>query len=119
MSAPTTKPAWLETQAHVTACKYQFARMNTLTPGIPADKNQFVITFAYYAHGKTYTDEFTSPTYLQQGETFPVSYNPLAPQQNTKSDSFSTSSRAPLFAMGVIGSVLLSLLYLGMMHGCN
>ena len=119
MTAPTTDPPWLETQARVTACKYQFARMNTLTLGIPADKNQFLITFAYYAHGKTYTAEFSSPTYLEQGQTFPVSYNPLVPQQNTKSSSSPPSNRAPLFAMGVIGSVLLSLLYLGMMHGCN
>jgi hypothetical protein len=117
-TTPAAKPPWLETHAHVTACKYKFARMNTLTLGIPADKNQFLITFAYYAHGKTYTDEFTSPTYLEQGETFILSYNPLAPQQNTRSSS-SPTSRAPLFAIGVLGSIVLSLLYLGMMRGCN
>jgi hypothetical protein len=114
----TLTPLWLETQAQVTACKYQFTRMNTLTLGIPPDKNRFLITFTYYAHGKSYTDEFTSPTYLEQGETFLVSYNPLAPQQNTKSSS-SPVTKTPLFAIGVAGSVLLSLLYLGMMRGCN
>jgi hypothetical protein len=117
-TTPAEAVPWLETEAHVTACKYQFARMNTLTLGIPVDKNQFLITFTYYAHGKTYVDEFTSPTYLAQGETFTLSYNPLSPQQNTKSASSSTS-RTPLFAIGVIGSVVLSLLYLGMMRGCN
>ena len=111
-------PAWLETQAEVTACKYQFARMNTLTLGIPTDKNQFLITFSYYAHGKTYTDQFTSPTYMEQGGTFPVSYNPLAPQQNTKSAS-SPITGTPLFAIGVAGSVLLSVIYFAFMRGCN
>jgi hypothetical protein len=92
--------------------------MNTLTLGIPADSNRFLISFTYYAHGKTYSDEFTSPTYLEQGATFPISYNPLAPQQNSKSASTRTG-RAPLFALGIAGSILLSLLYLSMMHGCN
>jgi hypothetical protein len=92
--------------------------MNTLTLGIPTDKNQFLITFIYYAHGKTYTDQFTSPTYIEQGEIFPVSYNPLAPHQNTKSASASIS-RTPIFAVGVAGSILLSILYLVWMRGCN
>ncbi len=111
-------PPWLETQAKVTACKYQFARMNDLTLGIPADGNQLIITFTYYAHGKTYTDRFTAPTYLEQGHVFPISYNPLEPQQNTKSASSPTSG-TPLFALGVAGSVILSIIFLAYMRGCN
>jgi hypothetical protein len=111
-------PAWLETQAEVTACKYQFARMNTLTLGIPTDKNQFLITFTYYAHGKNYTDQFTSPTYMQQGRAFSISYNPLAPQQNSKSVS-SPATGTSLFAIGVAGSVVLSVVYFAFLRGCN
>jgi len=115
---PTPKPPWLETQASVTGCTYQFARMNTLTLGIATDNNQFLITFTYRAHGQTYTDRFTSPTYLEQGATFPVSYNPLDPQQNTKSASASASN-PPLFALGVAGSIILSVVWLAWMRGCN
>jgi hypothetical protein len=116
-SSPTTKPIWLETDAKVTACKYDFGSGRALAFGIPTDKH-FLITFTYRAHGKTYTDEFTSPTYLEQGETFPISYNPLAPQQNSKSASTPTT-KTPLFAIGIAGSIILSLIWLAVMHGCN
>lgn len=112
------KPPWINTQATVTACKYQFARMNTLTLGIPTDADPFLITFVYYARGKTYTDRFTSPTYLEQGQTFLLSYNPLDPQQNTKAAS-SPPSRSSLFAIAVAGSVILSVIYFAWMRGCH
>ena len=111
-------PPWLATEAEVTTCKYQFARMNTLTFGIPTDKNQFLITFTYYAHGKDYTDQFTSPAYMEQGRTFPISYNPLAPQQNSKSAS-SPATGTSLFAIGVAGSVVISVIYFAFLRGCN
>jgi hypothetical protein len=117
-TAPTTKPPWLETEAEVTTCNYEFSRMNTLTLGIPTDKNHFLITFTYRAQGKIYTDEFTSPTYLEQGETFPISYNPLAPQQNSKSATTPTT-KTPLFAIGIAGSVILSLIWLVLMRSCS
>jgi hypothetical protein len=77
-------PAWLETEATVTGCHYEFARMNTLTLGVAVDANPFLIAFSYYAHGRTYEDEFTSPVAIEQGRKFVVRYNPLAPQQNSK-----------------------------------
>jgi hypothetical protein len=92
--------------------------MNTLTLGIPTGSGPFLISFSYYAHGKTYSGDFTSPTYLEQGATFPIFYNPLAPQQNSKSAAAATA-RLPLFTIAIACSILLSLLYLGMMHGCN
>lgn len=114
---PTPKSPWLETQAKVTACKYDFGAGRALAFGIPTSKH-FQISFTYYAHGKAYTDEFTSPTYLEQGETFPIAYNPQAPQQNSKSASTPTT-KTPLFAVGIAGSIILSLIWLAMMHGCN
>jgi hypothetical protein len=117
-SSTAPKPSWFETQAKVTACKYQFARMNTLTLGIPTDTNPFLITFTYYAQGKTYTDQFTSPTYLEQGEILPLSYNPSDPQQNSKSAA-SPATGTSLFAIGVAGSVILSIIFLVYIGGCN
>jgi hypothetical protein len=109
---------WLETQAEVTACRYEFARLNTLSLGIGTRPNQFTVSFSYYAHAKTFSDEFTSPVARGKGETFPVLYNPLNPQQNSRSESAPTS-RVPVFAYGVAGSIVISLLYLAMMGGCQ
>lgn len=114
-SAPL--PPWLETTAIVTACKYDFGAGQALAFGIPSSKH-FLITFSYYAHGKSFTDEFRSAAYLEQGKTFTITYNPLAPQENNKSAT-SSATKAPLFAIGIAGSVILSLLWLAMMRGCH
>jgi hypothetical protein len=116
-SGAPTDPPWLETEAKVTACKYEFGAGRALAFGIPISKH-FRIAFTYYAHGKTYTDNFTSPTYLEQGQTFSVSYNPLNPQQNSKSAS-SPTTRTPLFTLAIAGSVVLSILFLIWMRGCK
>jgi len=116
-------PPWLETQAEVTACHYESAGMNTLTLGIAPDSNRFSISFTYYAHAKTFSGELTSPVAMEQGRTFPIFYNPLNPQESRQSESGATGSgltgRNPLVAIGIAGSVVISLLYLAMMHGCN
>ncbi len=114
----SAEPSWLETSAEVTGCKYLFARMNTLTLGIPAGSGRFLITFTYYAHGRTYTGQFTSPDYLEQGSTFMLSYNPLAPRQNSKSAG-DPGTGSSLFAIGIAGSIILSVLYLAWIRGCN
>jgi len=124
-AAPAFKssPPWLETQAKVTACHYEFARMNTLSLGIGIDAGQFLISFTYYAHARTFNGEFISPVAMEQGKTFPIFYNPLNPQENGQSVSgvpiFGTASRTPLFALGIAGSIVISLLLLVSMHGCS
>ena len=114
---------WLETEAQVTDCHYEFARMNTLTLGIAPDSYRFLISFTYYAHAKTFSGEFTSPVAMLEGATFPVFYNPLKPQENRRTESGAAGSgmtgRNPLFAIGIAGSVVISLLYLAMMQSCN
>jgi hypothetical protein len=108
---------WLETQAEVIACRYEFARMNTLTLGFATRPNQFIVSFSYYAHARTFHDQFTSPVAMGKGETFPVFYNPLNPQQNRQSE-LAPAGTVPLFAFGIAGSIIISLLYLAMMGGC-
>ncbi len=108
---------WLETPAEVTACRYEFARMNTLSLGFAASTNHFIVSFSYYAHAKTFCDEFTSAVPMGKGEVFPVFYNPLNPGQNSRSRA-DAESRMPLFAFGIAGSVVISLLYLAMISGC-
>ncbi|MDQ2833988.1 MAG: hypothetical protein M3Y50_09630 [Acidobacteriota bacterium] len=117
-SRPAPAPAWIEAQAEVTACKYQFARMNTLTMGLPLDRNQFLISFSYRAHGKTYSGDYTSPAYVATGTIFQLTYDPLAPQQNSKSLS-SSRGRSPLIGLAIAASIVLSLLYLTLLRGCS
>lgn len=116
-------PPWLETQAEVTACRHEFVRMNPLTLGIVPDSYYFSISFTYYAHAKTFSGKFTSPVAMEQGQTFPIFYNPLNPQESRQSESGTIGSgltvRTPLVAIGIAGSVVISLLYLAVMHGCN
>jgi hypothetical protein len=113
----TTNTPWLETQAEVVACKYESGAGQALAFGIPTGKH-FLITFAYHAHARIYTDEFTSPTYLEQGATFSITYNPLAPQQNSKSAA-TPIIKTPLLAIGIAGSIILSLIWLVFLRGCN
>jgi hypothetical protein len=111
-------PGWIETTATVVACEYQFARMNTLLLGVQTHE-KFRIAFDYHAHGQTYSDEFQSPVAIAQNERFPVRYNPMKPQENDRSRNSEASGRVPLFALGMAGSILLSLFWLATMHGCN
>ena len=113
---PAPEFPWLETQARVTACKYEFGAGQALAFGIPTSRH-FLITFTYYAHGQTFTDRFTSPIYLEQGDTFAITYNPLAPRQNSKSAAEPTT-KTPLFAIGIIGPIFLSLIWLAILRGC-
>jgi hypothetical protein len=111
-------PAWMETQAQVTACHYEFARLNVLTLGYASDTKHFSIYFTYYAHGKTFGSELNSSVAMEKGQKFSIFYNPLNPQQNSVSNSGSCSGWQ-ISALGIAGSIVISLIYLSMMQGCN
>jgi hypothetical protein len=115
----TDAPAWIATEATVTTCKYQSPGLSTLAFGFQTTK-KFSITFDYYAHGRLYSGEFQSPIAIPQNERIPITYNPLDPQQNSRSFILRTTpTRSPLIALGIAGSVVLSLLWLAILRGCN
>ena len=114
-SQANSRPSWMESEARVTACQYEFDRMNTFTLRIATNTDKFTISFTYYPHGRAYSDNFTSPVARAQGETFSVFYNALNPRQNTKSASNSTYT-SKLFAFGIVGYILLSILFLTMVR---
>ncbi len=116
----TNPPGWIETEGTVTTCRYQFARLNTLSLGFQRGE-RFRITFDYRAHGQIYSDEFESPVAIPQDTRIPVRYNPLDPQQNSRSREAGGfgAGRSPLLAVGIAGSVVLSLLWLAMLRGCS
>ena len=120
MSIPAS---WIATEATVTSCRFQFARMNTWKLGIQTGE-KFRITFDYYAHGKLHSDEFQSPVAIPQDTPVTIRYNPFAPEQNDRTSGPNlrtpgSSPRSAQLIIGVAGSVVLSLLWLGILRGCR
>jgi hypothetical protein len=115
----TGAPAWIATEATVTTCRYQSPGLSTLAFGFQTTQ-KFRITFDYYAHGRLYSGEFQSPIAIPQNERIPITYNPLDPQQNNRSFiPRTTPTRPPLIAIGIAGSIVLSLLWLAILRSCN
>ena len=117
----TDTPEWIATQATVTSCRFQFARLNTFTLGIQTGE-KFRITFDYYAHGRLYSGEFQSEVAIPQNESIPITYNPLNPEENSRDSTPSaapSTSKPPLIAIGITGSIILSLAWLAILRGCH
>ena len=109
---------WVEASAKVTSCRYQFARMNTLTFGVQTGE-KFQIAFEYRVKGTVYTGEFQSAVAIAQGERISVRYDPRNPGENDRSASGVGAGRGAVFAIGIAGSVVLSLVWLAMLRGCQ
>ena len=110
---------WIATEATVTTCRYQFAGLGNLAFGFSTQK-KFRITFDYYAHGRLYSGTFQSEVAIPQNERIPIAYHPLNPQQNTRDPTPSSApTKPPLLAIALTGSILLSFLYLAVLHGCR
>ena len=119
--ATAPEQPWIAAEATVTSCRFQFARMNTFTLGIQTGE-KFRIAFDYYAHGRLYSDEFQSPVAIPQNERIPITYDPLHPERNSRTSESGPRARpmrSPLIAIGIAGSVVLSLIWLTMMRGCS
>jgi hypothetical protein len=116
----TAAPEWIATEATVTTCRYQSPGLSTLAFGFQTTQ-KFRITFDYYAHGRLYSGEFQSPIAIPQNERFTITYNPLDPQQNSRASSASgaPSPRRTLIAIGITGSIVLSLLWLAVLRSCH
>ena len=118
------EPAWLEALATVTACKYDFGAGRALAFGIPTTKH-FRISYNYNArneHGEEviHTGEFTSDKPIPQGTLFPTRYNPEAPHQNSHDTSTAIQNpKAPILTIGIIGSIILSLVWFAILRGCH
>ena len=113
---------WIATEATVTTCRFQFAGLSNLAFGF-STQQKFRITFDYYAHGRLYSGEFQSPVAIPQNERIPITYNPLNPQENSRDTSPSAAAlspgKPPLLAVGIVGSIILSLVWLAILRGCR
>jgi hypothetical protein len=113
----TDTASWPEALATVTACTYETGALQAVVFGIPTNKH-FVIAFNYWANGEIHIGEYTSATAVPQGTLFPITYDPAAPHNHSKS-SDTRVTRGPLLAIGIAGSVILTVLWLATMRGCH
>jgi hypothetical protein len=109
-------PIWMETEARVTECHHGLSRVRKLSLRVTKDPDNVIVSFTYYAHARTYYDNFISPVARAQGEAFSVYYNALNPRQNTLTPSRFLKRRA-LSDSAVLGFVLLSILLLAIASG--
>ena len=114
-------PGWIAIQATVTSCRYRSSALSSMAFGVGLEQ-KFLITFDYYAHGRLYSDQFGSARAIPQNEQVALAYTPLDPQENTlthRASSTQGPSRSPLIAVGIAGSVILSLAWLLVLRGCR
>jgi hypothetical protein len=109
-------PIWMETEARVTECHHELSRVRKLPLRVTKDPDDVIVSFTYYAHARTYYDNFISPVAMAHGETFFVYYNALNPSQNTRSPSESTK-RSPLSDIAILSLIILSILVLTLVRG--
>ena len=108
---------WPEAIATVTSCRYDAGAGRAMAFGLPTSKH-FHITYNYWAGGELRTGEFDSAKPVPQSTLFPIRYNPESPRENTHSVSVPLT-RSPLIAVGIIGSIVLSLIWFAMLRGCS
>ncbi len=119
MTQPQTEP-WIATTATVTTCRFQSPALTTLIIGVNTNE-KFRITFDYYAHGRLYSDEFQSPEAIPQNTTLEITYNPLDPAQNSRTNHPTEGpvKAPPTWVIGIAGSIVLSLLWLMVLRSCH
>jgi len=114
---------WPEAMATVTSCKYEFGAGRALAFGLPTTRH-FRITYNYWAPNadnidELHTGELTSEKAMHVGTLFPIRYNPEVPHETAHSAAAPAMSRTPLLAIGIIGSIILSLVWLLILRGCS
>lgn len=125
MAAHLSSDTWPEAMATVTACKYEAGAGRATAFGLPTSRH-FRITFNYWAPGELneptlHSGEFTSEKPVPQNTLFPIRYNPAAPHEHSRSQTSATAAltRSPWIAIGIIGSIILSLIWFALMRGCS
>ena len=110
---------WPEALATVTACKYEFGAGRSLAFGIPTSKH-FRVSYNYFADDELHIGQFTSAKAIPQGHLFPIRYNPSAPHQSSHNVASAPQSMGGLMlVVGILGSIILSLVWFAVLRGCH
>ncbi len=117
---PDTDPSWPEAIATVLECRYDMRAGRALAFGLPADKH-FRIRYNYFADGVHHEGQFYSATAIPQNTLFPIRYNPDLPTDHLHAYSSVTAPepRRATLVVGIVGSVILSLVWLVVLHSCR
>jgi len=121
LNSLSTTANWPEALATVTECRYDFGAGRALAFGVPTGKH-FIIRYNYWAtdaegEAVLHSGEYASATAVPQGHLFKLRYNPETPHEHTHAAA--QPARGPLVAVGLIGSVVLSLAWLAVLRGCR
>jgi len=111
---------WPEAIATVLECRYDM-RVGRAMLGVPSGKH-FRIRYNYYADGAHHEGELYSATPVPQNTLFPIRYNPDLPKEHSHDSTTVSSAPDPRRAMvmiGIVGSVLLSAVWLAFLRGCH
>jgi hypothetical protein len=118
---PNSTEAWPEAIATVLECRYDVRAGRALAFGVPSGKH-FRIRYNYFADGALHEGQLYSATAMPQNTLFPVRYNPDVPHEHRHEQTAVATLPSPGRAMlmvRVIGSVVLSLAWFGVLRGCR
>jgi hypothetical protein len=119
MPTSTTDPDWPTALATVTECHYDLRAGRALAFGLPSSKH-YRIRYNYNASGQLHTGEFYSATAIPQNTLFPIRYDPAATHSHTHDRASTTPNpRTAMLTIGLIGSVILSLVWCAVLRGCH
>ncbi|QMV18091.1 hypothetical protein GOB94_04830 [Granulicella sp. 5B5] len=113
-------PDWPEAIATVLECRYDMRAGRAIAFGLPSDKH-YRIRYNYFANGTHHEGEFYSATAIPQNTLFPIRYNPDLPTDHTHDLATPTvpNPRRATLTVGIIGSIILSLAWLLILHSCH
>ena len=100
----------------MTECRYDARAGRAIAFGLTTKKH-FRIAYNYRVGDDLHTGQCYAEKAMPQGTLFPIRYNPDLPHEHDSLQS-GTAQRVPLLAIGVAGSVVLSLGWLLFLHGC-
>lgn len=103
--------------ATVLSCTYEAGALQAMAFGVPQTKH-FRIHFNYWVGDALHEGEFLSEKAIPQGSLFPVAYDPDAPHEHELAGA-PTSGRSPLLMVGIVGSIVLSVIWALVLHGCQ
>jgi hypothetical protein len=118
MPEPPHDPDWPEAIATVLECRYDVRAGRAIAFGLPSDKH-FRIRYNYFANGEHHTGEFFSAKAIPQNTLFPIHYDPDLPTNHTHKQTLAPPPRRVTITVGIIGSIILSLGWLLVLHSCR
>lgn len=110
---------WPETLATVLSCTYDIRAGRAMAFGLPSSKH-FRIAYDYWAGDRLHAAEMYTEKAIPQGSLFPIRYDPEEPHRSQHAESpAAPPTKAPLLAFGIAGSIVLSTVWLLVLHGCQ